>query len=202
MAGPFKAGPIDAVVGLYGYCGLRRAHRDAFVNTPYLMIAGAEDDETPPEFCERYVKWMNERGEEGNARIIVIPGEGHSFDAPYKRQLNMFNPGSRRCDLMVDEKGVTNLATGENVPGRQRQRPARQVPVRQQGFPFGLLEGPLHRRPVLDRLLQAEPLTPPESRNGGSAPGSVNAARQPSPRAVLCWPADSRHLHVCGLPVS
>ncbi|MES2386171.1 MAG: dienelactone hydrolase family protein [Pseudomonadota bacterium] len=111
----FRARPLDAVVGLYGFCGFRHATRDAYVSTPFLFITGEVDDETPSKYCERYVPWMNERG--GNAKIIVIPGEGHSFDAPYKRHRNVFGPHYAKCDILVDETGVTELNSGEKMPG-------------------------------------------------------------------------------------
>jgi dienelactone hydrolase len=112
---PFRVRPLDAVVSLYPPCFVRNAKVDAFVATPFLFITGEVDDETPSRYCERYVPWMNERG--GNARIIVLEGEGHSFDAPYRRQRNAFGPQYAKCDLLVDERGVTNLNTGESMPG-------------------------------------------------------------------------------------
>lgn len=114
-ASDFRARPIDAVVGMYGYCGFRHAVRDAYVGTPFLFITGEVDDETPSRYCERYVPWMNERG--GNAKIIVIPGEGHSFDAPYKRHRNVFGPHYAKCDILMDDTGVTELNSGEKMPG-------------------------------------------------------------------------------------
>lgn len=111
----FRARPLDAVVGLYGFCGFRHATRDAYFPTPFLFITGEVDDETPSKYCERYVPWMNERG--GNAKIIVIPGEGHSFDAPYKRQRNVFGPHYAKCDILVDDSGVTELNSGMKMPG-------------------------------------------------------------------------------------
>lgn len=111
----FRVQPIDAVVGMYGYCGIRNATRDGYVGTPLLFITGEKDDETPSRYCERYVGWMNGRG--GNASIVVLEGEGHSFDAPYRRQRNLNGPHPAHCDLLVDQRGVTNLITGETVPG-------------------------------------------------------------------------------------
>lgn len=100
-ANGFQLRPIDAVVAMYPYCGYRNAKRDAYAGTPFLFITGEVDDETPSRYCERHVGWMNERG--GNAKIIVLPGEGHSFDAPYKRQRNVFGPHYAKCDVLVDE---------------------------------------------------------------------------------------------------
>ena len=111
----FQLKPVDAVVSMYGYCGYRNARRDAYVGTPFLFITGEVDDETPSRYCERHVGWMNERG--GNAGIVVLPGEGHSFDAPYKRQRNVFGPHYAKCDILIDETGVTELNTGMKAPG-------------------------------------------------------------------------------------
>ena len=110
----FALKPIDAVVGLYGYCGYRNAKRDAYVNTPLLLVTGEKDDETPSRYCERHVGWMNERG--GNARIVVLPGVGHSYDAPYRQQW-AFGPQYAKCDVLVDETGVTELNSGMKAPG-------------------------------------------------------------------------------------
>ena len=107
--------PVDAVVGMYGYCGYRNALRDAYVGTPLLLITGAEDDETPSRYCERHVGWMNERG--GRARIVVLPGEGHSFDAPYGLR-HSFGPQYANCDVLVDASGTTELNSGQHVPGQ------------------------------------------------------------------------------------
>ncbi|MGZ5104412.1 MAG: dienelactone hydrolase family protein [Usitatibacter sp.] len=115
----FKVRPIDAVVAMYGYCGLRNAFRDSYVGTPFLFITGEKDDDTPSRYCERYVPWMNERG--GNASIVVLEGEGHSFDAPYRRMRSPNEPHAAKCDVLVDQRGVTNLITGETLPGQNTQ---------------------------------------------------------------------------------
>jgi len=111
----FQLKPVDAVVSLYGYCGYRNAKRDAYADTPFLFITGEVDDETPSRYCERHVGWMNGRG--GRARIVVLPGEGHSFDAPYRRQRNAFGPHYANCDVLVDETGTTELNSGMKLPG-------------------------------------------------------------------------------------
>lgn len=113
--GPFSAQPLDAVVALYPYCGYRNAKRDAYAGTPFLFVTGAEDDETPSRYCERHVGWMNARG--GQARIVVLPGEGHSFDAPYRRRRNLFMPHYARCDVLLDETGITELNSGWKAAG-------------------------------------------------------------------------------------
>jgi dienelactone hydrolase len=110
----FMLKPIDAVVGLYGYCGYRNARRDAYVGTPLLLVTGEQDDETPSRYCERHVGWINSRG--GNASIVVLPGVGHSFDAPY-RQRWAFGPQYAKCDVLIDETGVTELNSGMKAAG-------------------------------------------------------------------------------------
>jgi dienelactone hydrolase len=112
--GDFQLKPVDVVIGLYPYCGYRNAKRDAYVGTPFLFVTGAEDNETPSRYCERHVGWMNERG--AKASIVVLPDEGHSFDAPYKRQRSV-GPHYAKCDVLVDEKGTTELNSGTHAPG-------------------------------------------------------------------------------------
>ncbi len=111
----FRVAPLDAAVGLYGACFYRNALRDAYVGTPLLLVTGAEDDETPSRYCEKHVGWMNARG--GNASIVVLPGVGHSFDAPYPRRWAYGQPQYARCDILVDEGGVTELNSGAKMPG-------------------------------------------------------------------------------------
>lgn len=106
--------PIDAVVSLYGYCGYRNALRDAYVGTPFLFITGEKDNETPSRYCERHVGWMNDRG--GNAKIVVLADEGHSFDAPYRRRY-VVGPHYANCDVLVDASGVTELNSGIKMLG-------------------------------------------------------------------------------------
>lgn len=113
--GTYDARPVDAVVGLYPFCGYRNAKRDAYAGTPFLFVTGEVDDETPSRYCERHVGWMNGRG--GNASIVVLPGEGHSFDAPYRRRRSLFMPHYAQCDVLVDETGITELNSGTKAPG-------------------------------------------------------------------------------------
>lgn len=111
----FQVQPLGAVVGMYGYCGFRNANRDGYVGTPFMFITGEVDDETPSRYCERYVPYMNERG--GNAKIVVLEGEGHSFDAPYKRQRNNFGPHYAKCDILIEGLTVKELNSGETLVG-------------------------------------------------------------------------------------
>lgn len=112
---PFTVTPLEAVVGLYPYCGFRHALRDAYVATPLLLVAGAEDDETPSRYCERYVPWMNARG--GKAEITVLPGVGHSFDAPYRRRFGN-GPQYANCDILVENNRVIELNSGRSMAGQ------------------------------------------------------------------------------------
>lgn len=111
----WKLAPVDAVVGMYPYCGIRHAKRDAYVDTPFLFITGEMDDETPSRYCERYTGWMNERG--GKARIVVLPGVGHSFDAPYNWRRS-YGPHNAKCDILIDDNGTTELNSGDRLPGQ------------------------------------------------------------------------------------
>ena len=112
--GSFKVQPLDAVIALYGFCGIRVADRDAFVGTPFLFVSGAKDDETPAKLCEDFVPWMNDRG--GNAKITVLPGVGHSFDAPYSMTRSS-GPHYGKCNIFADGKTTKDLNSGAEVQG-------------------------------------------------------------------------------------
>lgn len=109
----FTPRPLDAVVGLYGFCGSRHLHRDRFLATPFLFITAGLDDETPSVFCEKYVPYMNGRG--GNAEIVVIPGVHHSFDGPWMRRRE-FGRNFKDCEIEHDETTITLVKTGEQLP--------------------------------------------------------------------------------------
>lgn len=110
---PFTARPLDAQVGLYSFCGYRNKVRDAYNGVPLMLISGAADNMTPAEYCEHITPWMNERG--GHVTFVSIPGAYHSFDGrePMHRILAKH---MAKCDLVVDEKGITNLKTGDVTP--------------------------------------------------------------------------------------
>jgi len=57
---------------------------------------------------------MNERG--GNVKDVTLKGAYHTFDARERASWigNIKHMG--KCDLMVDEKGTTNLTTGHLTP--------------------------------------------------------------------------------------
>jgi dienelactone hydrolase len=112
----FTASPVDAVVSLYGFCGFRNTARDAYVTTPLLFITGGEDGNTPSRYCESYIPYMNSRG--GNARIVVLKEEGHSFDAHYRRHRINFGPQYANCNIIVERDHVINVNTGERIAGQ------------------------------------------------------------------------------------
>jgi dienelactone hydrolase len=112
---PFVARPLDAQVGLYGFCGYRNKVRDAFNGAPLLLINGDKDEMDPAAMCEKFVPWMNERG--GKVKQVTLKGHYHSFDA---REPATYSPRivhTGKCDLLQDEKGVTDQATGEFAAG-------------------------------------------------------------------------------------
>lgn len=107
---PFVVRRLDAQVGLYTWCGYRNKLRDSFNGAPLLIINGDKDTQTPSRLCEQLAPWMNEHG--GNVRAVTLKGEVHGFD-DRRRQTwipNIVHMG--KCDLMIDEKGTTNLTTG------------------------------------------------------------------------------------------
>lgn len=107
----FTAKSLDSIVAMYPYCGVRDA-RDRYNPTSLLLIIGDADDATPTPLCERYVKWMNERG--GNASIIILPGEGHNFDFNHRRGYAANNASTATCDVLVHGEGrVEDLAHGK-----------------------------------------------------------------------------------------
>lgn len=112
---PFVVRPLDAQVSLYGFCGYRNKLRDKFNGAPILFISGEKDEIDPAEYCERFAPWANERG--GKAKFVMIKGAYHTFDAreSAKWMGNIQHTG--KCDLMVDEKGITNLKNGDLTPG-------------------------------------------------------------------------------------
>jgi dienelactone hydrolase len=106
----FSATPVDSIVALYPFCGVRD-DRDRYPSTPFLLIIGDSDDATPAPLCERYVKWMNERG--GDAHITILPGEGHNFDFNHRRGFAPKNPTTASCDVLVHSEGrVEDVAHG------------------------------------------------------------------------------------------
>ena len=47
------------------------------------MLLGEKDDNTPAQLCVTHAGWINARG--GVAKTIVLTGEHHDFDAPFRK---------------------------------------------------------------------------------------------------------------------
>ena len=124
---------LNAIVSLYGYCGVRRT-QDVFNGAPFLFLTGADDDETPSRLCEQYVPWMNDRG--GADTIVVLPGVGHSFDAPYKRT-SAYGEQFADCDLVMDASTVRDVRSGESRPASEANLQALMKRCHGKGFHTG-----------------------------------------------------------------
>ena len=130
---PYELRPLDAIVSLYGSCGVRR-DQDVFQKTPFLFLTGEDDDEAPSRLCEQYVPWTSERG--AAASIVVLPGVGHSFDAPYQR-IRSFSEQFADCDLIVDAAVVKNVKTGASKSSGEANVQAMMNGCRGKGFHTG-----------------------------------------------------------------
>ena len=107
----FSVKPMDAIVALYPFCGIRDEAKDKYLDTPLIIIDGDEDDATPAPLCQRYVPWMNERG--ARARIVVLPGQGHNFDFAHKRTYSPRNAHVAHCDILIERGGrVIDVPSG------------------------------------------------------------------------------------------
>lgn len=130
----FRLKPLDAIVGMYGYCGTRTVSQDVFYQTPFLFITGEKDDQTPSKLCEQYTTWMNDNG--GNAKTVVLPGVGHSFDAPYAKR---YVQGEQyaACELLVEDTTVKNVQTGDSLPNSQVNIRSLMNKCKSRGFTSG-----------------------------------------------------------------
>jgi dienelactone hydrolase len=106
---------LDAQVSLYGFCGYRNKLRDKFNGAPLLFINGEKDEIAPAALCEQIGPWMNERG--GNVKVVTLKGAYHTFDARERATWIGSIQHMGKCDLLVDEKGITNVKTGVLTPG-------------------------------------------------------------------------------------
>ena len=87
----FELKPVDAVVGMYGYCGYRNAKRDDMPQHPSSSSRAKSTMKRPAATANVTSDGMNNRG--GNARIIVLPGEQWS---QLRRSLQNANATSGR----------------------------------------------------------------------------------------------------------
>ena len=79
----FSPRPFNAIASLYGGC-FEKVDGERFVDVPLLMLLGEKDDNTPAQLCVTHSDWINTRG--GVATAIVLPGEHHDFDAPFRKE--------------------------------------------------------------------------------------------------------------------
>jgi len=107
----FNAKPMDVIVGLYPFCGVRDEVRDRYFDPPMLIVTGDQDDAAPAALCQRYAAWVNERG--GKAESLVLAGQGHNFDFNHKRAFAQRHPNTANCDILVRRGGtVVDEKTG------------------------------------------------------------------------------------------
>jgi dienelactone hydrolase len=71
------ADPFSAVVALYPPCF--RLGRDVEIQSPLLILAGAEDDWAPAAWCQAFARTAAARGQP--VSLTVYPGAHHGFDA-------------------------------------------------------------------------------------------------------------------------
>lgn len=111
----YKKEPIkfSALSALYAGCTDRNTV-EVFLPFPLLFLHGTDDDDTLARDCERQVHWINERG--GSAKIILLKGEHHDFDAPYRAaRWRVENPA--KCANLRDGDTFTLEVNGAKYPG-------------------------------------------------------------------------------------
>ena len=105
---------LSALVALYPGC-FDHFSNEAFRPTPLLFIVGSEDDDTPAADCIEQVPYIKSRG--GNASIIVLQGEGHDFDAPFRQQRSKLAQNPQKCWNNRDGDTFILRASGKKYPG-------------------------------------------------------------------------------------
>ena len=70
---------FTAVVALYPWCDLLLGSQ---LNTPLLVLAGEEDDWTPPMNC----KLAAQKTQDDTLSVITYPNAHHSYDLPIRVQ--------------------------------------------------------------------------------------------------------------------
>lgn len=104
---------LSALVALYPGC-FDHFSNEAFTSTPLLFVLGAEDEDSPAKHCIEQAPYMKARG--GNASVIVLEGEGHDFDAPY-RQTRGKAQNPQKCWNNRDGDIFTLRETGRKYTG-------------------------------------------------------------------------------------
>ncbi len=108
-----KAPEVQANIAVYGGC-FERISTDKFIPIPTLFLGGELDDDTPAIYCEKFSGWMNSRG--GIAASIVLKGQYHDFDAPYKLHTSDRAENPSECASYIDGGNRFWEKTGEKFP--------------------------------------------------------------------------------------
>lgn len=108
-----KTPELQANVAVYGGC-FERVSTDRFIPIPTLFLGGELDNDTPAMLCERFAEWMNNRG--GVATSIVLKGQHHDFDAPYKLHAASRAENPSECTSFIEGSYRTWEKTGERFP--------------------------------------------------------------------------------------
>jgi dienelactone hydrolase len=105
-----------AHVALYPSCSIPY-HAGQVSGAPILMLLGAADDYTPPQFCRAYADWF--RGKGAPVRISEYAGAYHDFDIADSPRFVRGLQSARGCHAQVDVETATmrRLDTGEALRG-------------------------------------------------------------------------------------
>lgn len=105
---------FSAAVGLYAGC-VDQSTSEHFRPIPLLLITGEKDSKTPVANCQQQVTWMNSRG--GAAEpVMVLPGEHHDFDAPWRIHYNSTAENASKCRAIQDKGQYTLVHGGKTFP--------------------------------------------------------------------------------------
>ena len=104
---------LQGIAALYASC-TERSTNEAFLPFPLMFLHGSDDDDALASDCEEQVTWMNGRG--GRTSMVVLPGEVHDFDGPYRwARFRVQNPS--KCANVRDGDTFTLKANGTKYPG-------------------------------------------------------------------------------------
>jgi dienelactone hydrolase len=84
---------MRAIAALFPAC-IDRSQDGRFKPIPFLMVSGEKDEITPAWTCEWYANDMNAKG--GKVDFMVLPGQHHDWDAPYRLRMAK-GPNTSKC---------------------------------------------------------------------------------------------------------
>ena len=125
---------VNVSIALYPGCAERNTI-ERFKNIPVLIVSAELDDDTPANTCVRYVDWMNQRG--ADAEIVILPGQHHDFDAPYKLGYWPRAQNPAKCVNLRDNGVITLESTGKQYPNT----PAGGAAMYKDCFTYGVHSG-------------------------------------------------------------